>query len=103
MFTLAHAAETAAPAAQQSGFSPLVLLVGLFVLFYFLIIRPQQSQAKKHKLMLSELKKGDKVVTSGGFIVEIEKVEENFYSIKMNNDVTAKIAKESVSKKYEEE
>ena len=103
MFTLAHAAETAAPAAQQGGLSPLVLLVGLFVLFYFLIIRPQQNQAKKHKQMLTELKKGDKVVTSGGFIVEIEKVEETFYSVKMNNDVVVKIAKESVSKKYEEE
>ena len=102
MFTLAHAAE-AAPAAQQGGLSPLVLLVGLFALFYFLIIRPQQNQAKKHKLMLTELKKGDKVVTSGGFIVEIEKVEETFYSVKMNNDVVVKIAKESVSKKYEEE
>ncbi len=83
-----------------SQFIPFVFLGGIM---YFLIIRPQQNEAKKHKEMLSELKAGDKVVTNGGFIVDIKKVEEKFYTVKMNNDTIAKIVKESVSRKYEDE
>ena len=57
--------------------SSLLPLVALFAIFYFLIIRPQQKQAKQHKTMITELKKGDKIVTNGGLMVEITKVEEN--------------------------
>ncbi len=103
MFTFAYAAEPAAAAAPQGSLiGSLLPLIFLFAIFYFIVIRPQQKQARAHKEMLNELAKGDKVVTAGGFIVEIEKVEENFYKVKMNNDVTVKLAKESVSKKYEE-
>jgi len=83
-----------------TSFIPFIFL-GLIM--YFLIIKPQQNEAKKHKTMLAELKAGDKVVTNGGFIVDIKKVEENFYSVKMNNDTIVKIVKESVSRKYEDE
>lgn len=102
MFTLLHA--EAAPQAAQGGdfLTSLLPLVFLFAIFYFIVIRPQQKQAKKHKEMLSELKKGDKVVTAGGFIVEIEKVEEDFYKVKMADNIVTKLAKESVSKLYEE-
>ena len=55
--------------------SSLMPLVVLFAIFYFLIIRPQQKQQKDHKAMLEALEKGDKIVTSGGLIVEITKVE----------------------------
>ena len=70
---------------------------------YFLIIRPQQNEAKKHKEMLAELKAGDKVVTNGGFIVDIKKVEDTFYTVKINNDTIVKVVKESISRKYEDE
>jgi len=53
--------------------------------------------------MLEALKKGDKVITNGGFIVVIHKVEENFISVKMNDDTIAKILKDSIAKKYEDE
>lgn len=109
MFTFAHAADAAAPVAGAAQAAPqgsllgsLLPLIFLFAIFYFIVIRPQQKQARQHKEMLSELKKGDKVITSGGFIVEIEKVEETFYKVKMNDSTTVKIAKESVSKLYEE-
>ena len=108
MFTFAHAADavapalsSAAPAAQGSLLGSLMPLVFLFAIFYFIVIRPQQKQQRTHKAMLSELKKGDKVVTSGGFIVEIDKVEEDFYSIKLNKDTIVKMAKEAVTKLYE--
>jgi len=56
--------------------SSLLPLVALFAIFYFLIIRPQQKQAKAHKEMVSNLKKGDKIVTNGGLMVEVTKVED---------------------------
>lgn len=100
MFIPLQAAEPAAQGGSLMG--SLLPLVFLFAIFYFIVIRPQQKQAKEHKAMLSELKKGDKVVTAGGFIVEITKVEENYYKVAMNDATEAKLAKESVSKLYEE-
>ena len=55
-------------------FLPLILI---FVVFYFLLIRPQQRKVKQHKEMLSNLKRGDKIVTSGGIIGTINKVADN--------------------------
>ncbi len=102
MFTFAYAAEAAPQAAQQpSLMTSLMPLIFLFAIFYFIVIRPQQKQQKAHKEMLAQLEKGDKIVTSGGFIVEIVKVEEHFYKVKMNDDVIVKLSKESVSRKYE--
>ena len=65
--------------------SSLLPLVALFAIFYFLIIRPQQKQAKAHKEMVSNLKKGDKIVTNGGLMVEVVKVEDAFFVVK-NSD-----------------
>lgn len=103
MFSFAHAADAAPQVAPQGDiFTSLLPLVFLFGIFYFIVIRPQQKQAKAHKIMLAELKKGDKVVTAGGFIVTIEKVEDTHYTVKMNNDMSCKLTRESVAKKYEE-
>ncbi len=79
---------------------PFVFLIGIM---YFIIIRPQQQQAKKHAAMLEELAKGAKVVTNGGLIVVIYKVEENFFTVKMNDDVIVKITKDAIARKYEDE
>jgi len=57
-----------------SGFAQFIPLILIFVIFYFFLIRPQQKKIKDHKLMVSSLKRGDKVVTSGGIIGKIEKV-----------------------------
>jgi len=81
----------------------LLPFVFLIAIMYFIIIRPQQQQAKKHAEMLETLAKGDKVVTNGGLIVVINKVEENFFSVKMNSDVMVKITKDAVARKYEDE
>lgn len=63
---------------------------------------PQQRQAKAHKQMLSELKKGDKIVTSGGLIGEVTNVEEDFIKIKLSDDVIVKIVKEYILKRVNE-
>ena len=79
---------------------PFIFLIGIM---YFIIIRPQQQQAKKHKAMLESLSKGDKIVTNGGLIAEVKKVEEEHYTIKLNDTVIVKIVKDAVSRKYEDE
>jgi preprotein translocase subunit YajC len=83
--------------------SSLLPLVALFAIFYFLVIRPQQNQAKKHKEMLSALKKGDKVITNGGLIGEVLKTEEDSIKLKLNDEgVSVKIAREFIAKKIDE-
>ncbi len=83
--------------------SQLLPFVFLIAIMYFVIIRPQQNEAKAKKAMLEALKKGDKVITNGGFIVVVHKVEEKFLSIKMNDDTIVKITKDAIAKKFEDE
>jgi preprotein translocase subunit YajC len=82
--------------------SSLLPLVALFAIFYFLIIRPQQKQAKAHKDMIAGLKKGDKIVTNGGLMVEVVKVEETYFLIKNSDNSEMKLAKEFVAKSLAE-
>ncbi len=83
--------------------SQLLPFVFLIAIMYFVIIRPQQKEAQSRKEMIESLTKGDKIVTAGGVIVVVHKVEENFLSVKINDDTIVKITKESVSRKYEDE
>ena len=57
-----------------SGFAQFVPLILIFVIFYFFLIRPQQKKIKDHKIMVSALKRGDEVITSGGIIGKIDKI-----------------------------
>ncbi|WP_033601621.1 preprotein translocase subunit YajC [Helicobacter pylori] len=81
-------------------FLPLVVLL---LIFYFLIIRPQRQQQKKHREMIEGLTKGDKIVTQGGLIVEVLKAEAAFFSVKLNDDTTAKLSKNYIAFKLDEE
>ncbi|EJB5863526.1 preprotein translocase subunit YajC [Campylobacter jejuni] len=88
--------------AENSILTSLLSLVVLFAIFYFLVIRPQQKQAKAHKQMLESLQKGDKIITNGGLICEVVKPEEDFIKVKLNEDnVTAKISREFIAKKID--
>ena len=60
-----------------SGLGQFIPLILIFVIFYFFLIRPQQKKVKEHKLMVENLKRGDKVVTSGGIVGSIERVIDN--------------------------
>ena len=60
-----------------SGIGQFIPLILIFVIFYFFLIRPQQKKAKDHKLMVSNLKRGDKVITSGGIVGTVERVVDN--------------------------
>lgn len=72
------------------GFLPLIII---FVIFYFLLIRPQQKKAKEHKDMLASIKKGDKVVTSGGIYGLVEDVGQNTVTLKIAENVRVKFGK----------
>lgn len=88
----------------QSGdlITSLLPLVALFAIFYFLIIRPQQKQAKNHREMVANLKKGDKIVTNGGLIVEVSKVEDDYFVVKSNDGSEMKLVKEFVARLLED-
>ena len=62
---------------SNSGIGQFVPLILIFVIFYFFLIRPQQKKAKEHKLMIEQLKRGDKVVTSGGIVGTVERIMDN--------------------------
>lgn len=83
--------------------SSLLPLIVLFAIFYFIMIRPQIKQQKAHKEMISNLKKGDKVVISGGLICEILKVEDKFFTIKIDDNTNARLVKDFISYKYDEQ
>jgi preprotein translocase subunit YajC len=79
-----------------SGFIPLILM---FVIFYFLLIRPQQKKTKEHRQMISDLKKGDRIVTSGGIHGRITGLDENTLTVEIADKVRVKVARSNVGNK----
>ncbi|MDP6727834.1 MAG: preprotein translocase subunit YajC [Gammaproteobacteria bacterium] len=78
---------------------PEFFLIAMFVLMYFLLIRPQQKRAKEHKKLLKELKKGDEVVTNGGVIGKVTSVDESFATIEISDGVIVKVQKQGINQK----
>ena len=79
-------------------FLPLILI---FAVFYFLLIRPQQRKVKQHKEMLSNLKRGDKIITSGGIICTVNRVADNReLTVEISDNVEIKIAPGMVADLY---
>jgi len=72
-------------------------LIILFVIFYFLLIRPQQKRAKEHKQMISAIQKGDQVVTTGGMHGRVASVNEDTVSVEVAEGVKVKVSKEAIS------
>lgn len=90
-------AQGAAGPSAQSGFASLIPLILIFVIFYFLLLRPQIKRAKEHKKMVGALSKGDEVVSSGGLLGRITKVDENFISVEVADGVVVRLQKSAVS------
>ncbi|MDO9372624.1 MAG: preprotein translocase subunit YajC [Gammaproteobacteria bacterium] len=91
---LAQPASAATPESSLLSFLP---LIGIFVLFYFLLIRPQMKRAKEHKSLLNALAKGDEVVTGGGVLGRITEVGSDFISLEIANGIVVKVQKQSVA------
>lgn len=93
----AEGAAAAGGAQQDGGLLGLLPLILIFVLFYFMLIRPQAKRAKEHKNMVEALAKGDEVVTNGGLLGRISEVGESFLTVKVADGVEVKIQKQSIS------
>ena len=79
---------------SNSGIGQFIPFILIFVIFYFFLIRPQQKKVKEHKIMVANLKRGDKVVTSGGIVGIVERVMENDKAeIEISEDVKVEIVK----------
>ena len=79
---------------EGSGIGQFIPLILIFVIFYFFLIRPQQKKVKDHKLMVENLKRGDKVITSGGVIGTVERIMENDRAeIQISDNVKVEIIK----------
>jgi preprotein translocase subunit YajC len=85
-----------APAGQPDPFMSFLPLILIFVIFYFLLIRPQSKRAKEHKKMVSELKAGDEVVTGGGLLGKITEVGEQFIKVEVADGVVLKVQRQTV-------
>jgi len=80
-----------------SGFAQFIPLILIFVIFYFFLIRPQQKRIKDHKLMVSTLKRGDEVITSGGIVGKIERVyEDDKMDLVISDNVVVQVVKSTV-------
>jgi preprotein translocase subunit YajC len=80
----------------------LIFLVVIFALFYFVMIRPQRKRQKEHQQMMSELQKGDKVITAGGIYGTIESLSEDNVVIKVEGGTTMRVARGSVAMRRDE-
>ena len=89
-----QAGQAGGPGSMLTSLLPLVLI---FVIFYFLLIRPQQKRAKEHRQMLDNIKKGDKVITSGGIYGVVESVGTNTVTLKIAENVKVKFGKGNIA------
>ncbi len=80
-----------------SGFAQFIPLILIFVIFYFLLIRPQQKKVKEHKLMVSALKRGDEVVTSGGIVGKVERIlGDDKIDLTISENVTVQVVQSTI-------
>ncbi|MGD9507962.1 MAG: preprotein translocase subunit YajC [Geminicoccaceae bacterium] len=98
MFISPAYAQAAAPGGGGDIFMSLLPLVMVFAIFYFLLIRPQQSKMRAHREMLENLKKGDQVVTGGGIVGKIVRVEQsdNSLVVEIASNVQVKVVRGTV-------
>ena len=93
---ISDAAAQAASGAASPGFMSFLPMIALFVIFYFLLIRPQQKRQKDHRNMVAGLAVGDEIVTMGGVLGKITEVDENFISVEVAKGTEIRVQKMSV-------
>jgi preprotein translocase subunit YajC len=86
----------AAPAQQPDPLMSFLPLILIFVVFYFLLIRPQMKRAKEQRKMIEALQKGDEVVTSGGMLGKVTKVGDQYVSLEIADGVVTHVQKSTV-------
>jgi len=84
-------------AGGQGQFSAFIPIILMFVIFYFLLIRPQQKKQKEHREMVNNLKKDDRVVTSGGIYGKITGVDDQTVTVEIADKIRVKVARGNIS------
>ena len=87
----------AAGAAQPPAWTNFIWIIGVFAIFWFLIIRPQMKRQKEHQERVGGLKKGDQVVTQGGLVGKVIKVDDTYAEIELAKDVRVKAVKHTIA------
>jgi preprotein translocase subunit YajC len=95
-FFIAEAVAAEAPAAGAGGFD-ILIIVAFALIFYFIVWRPQSKRTKDHRALIASLSKGDEVVTTGGLIGKVLKVEDDFLVFEAADKIELKLQKGAVS------
>lgn len=97
-FFISDAMAAANTTAQQGdGMYPMFMIAVIFVLFYFMLIRPQNKRQKEHRKMIEELKKGDEIVTSGGILAKVIDINDQYLKVSLSENVDIRIQRGAVS------
>ncbi len=96
-FFISDAMAQAAPSQQADPIMSFLPLIILFVIFYFLLIRPQQKKAKEHKQMVENISKGDEIVTQGGIVGKVTDVSEGFLTCEIADKIEVKVQSHAVA------
>lgn len=83
--------------ATGGGYEQIFIMIAMFAVFYFLMIRPQQKKAKEHKAMVEALGKGDEVITGGGIAGRVTKVGDDFISVAIAENVEIQMQKTAIT------
>lgn len=97
MFDIAYAMGQGAAEGGGGAFAGFIPLILMFVIFYFLLIRPQQKRNKDHRQMIANLKKGDRIITTGGLHGRITGLDENTMTVEIADKVRVKVARGNVA------
>lgn len=84
-------------ASPDSGMYPMFMIAVIFALFYFMLIRPQNKRQKEHRKLISELKKGDEIITSGGFLAKVVDLGEQYLKVSLNDGAQVHLQRSAVS------
>lgn len=91
------ATAPASASAQGDGSFSLIMIAVIFVLFYFMLIRPQNKRAKQHRELINQLKKGDEIVTSGGILAKVINLDEQYIKVALAQGVEMMIQRAAVT------
>lgn len=89
-------AQTPAAAPQGGGIESMLLILAMFAVLYFLMIRPQMKRAKEHKAMVDGLQKGDEVITAGGILGRVTRVDGQYASVSIADNVEIQVQRQAI-------
>jgi preprotein translocase subunit YajC len=98
MFATPAFAQGAGAAPAGAAFAQFLPIILIFVIFYFLLIRPQQKKMKEHRAMIEALRRGDQIVTSGGIVGKVSKVQEDgMVEVEIAEGVKVKVVRHTIT------